>query len=164
MSIYRYNFSPEMIEKILFFSKKNEYEDRKEYMEKWELWCEENKEEIQEEEQRLIDLGYTGDVLTKMYKSSRYYFRKKTLVKVEPKKRNQYIYLSGDLLEKMDEYILANLTVKPKDMFLQFSEIYSELIQECILELNEKNMYEREDIEFKIKKTFKNRYFNLTHK
>lgn len=164
MSIYRYNFSPEMIEKILFFSKKNEYEDRKEYMERWELWCEENKEEIQEEEQRLIDLGYTGDVLTKMYKSSRYYFRKKTLVKVEPKKRNQYIYLSGDLLEKMDEYILANLTVKPKDMFLQFSEIYSELIQECILELNEKNMYEREDIEFKIKKTFKNRYFNLTHK
>jgi hypothetical protein len=164
MSIYRYNFSPEMIEKILFFSKKNEYEDRKEYMERWELWCEENKEEIQEEEQRLIDLGYTGDVLTKMYKSSRYYFRKKTLVKVEPKKRNQYIYLSGDLLEKMDEYILANLTVKPKDMFLQFSELYSELIQESILELNEKNMYEREDIEFKIKKTFKNRYFNLTHK
>jgi hypothetical protein len=164
MSIYRYNFSPEMIEKILFFSKKNEYEDRKEYMEKWELWCEENKEEIQEEEQRLIDLGYTGDVLTKMYKSSRYYFRKKTLVKVEPKKRNQYIYLSGDLLEKMDEYILANLSVKPKDMFLQFSELYSELIQESILELNEKNMYEREDIEFKIKKTFKNRYFNLTHK
>jgi hypothetical protein len=153
-----------MIEKILFFSKKNEYEDRKEYMERWELWCEENKEEIQEEEQRLIDLGYTGDVLTKMYKSSRYYFRKKTLVKVEPKKRNQYIYLSGDLLEKMDEYILANLTVKPKDMFLQFSELYSELIQESILELNEKNMYEREDIEFKIKKTFKNRYFNLTHK
>jgi len=164
MSIYRYNFSPEMIEKILFFSKKNEYEDRKEYMERWELWCEENKEEIQEEEQRLIDLGYTGDVLTKMYKSSRYYFRKKTLVKVEPKKRNQYIYLSGDLLEKMDEYILANLSVKPKDMFLQFSELYSELIQESILELNEKNMYDREDIEFKIKKTFKNRYFNLTHK
>jgi hypothetical protein len=133
-------------------------------MERWELWCEENKEEIQEEEQRLIDLGYTGDVLTKMYKSSRYYFRKKTLVKVEPKKRNQYIYLSSDLLEKMDEYILANLTVKPKDMFLQFSELYSELIQESILELNEKNMYDREDIEFKIKKTFKNRYFNLTHK
>jgi len=164
MSIYRYNFSPDMIEKILFFSKKNEYEDRKEYMERWELWCEENKEEIQEEEQRLIDLGYTGDVLTKMYKSSRYYFRKKTLVKVEPKKRNQYIYLSSDLLEKMDEYILANLSVKPKDMFLQFSELYSELIQESILELNEKNIYEREDIEFKIKKTFKNRYFNLTHK
>ena len=164
MSIYRYNFSPEMIEKILFFSKKNEYAERKEYMEKWELWCEENKVEIQEEEKRLIQQGYSGDVLVKMYKSSRYYFRKKTLVKVEPKKRNQYIYLSDDLLEKMDEYILANLTVKPKDMFLQFSELYSDLIQESILELNEKNIYDREDIEFKIKKTFKNRYFNLTHK
>jgi hypothetical protein len=166
MSIYRYNLSPEIVSKILYFSKLHEFEERKDYVENWKLWCEENTLEIQEEEQRLLDLGYTGDVLNKMFKSSRYYFRKKTLIKVEPKQRGQYIYLYNDLLEKMDEYIMNNISfsIKPQDMYIQFCELNSQLIQESIVELIEKNNFQREDIDFKIKKTFKNRYFNITHK
>ena len=166
MSIYRYKLSPEIVEKILYFSKLNEFVERKEYMEKWNLWCEENSLEIQEEENRLIGLGYTGNVLNKMFKSSRYYFRKKTLVKVEPKQRSQYIYLYNELLEKMDEYINSNISfsIKPQDMYIQFCELNSELIQDTTVELIDKNNFQREDIDFKIKKTFKNRYFNITHK
>ena len=166
MSIYRYKLSPELVEKILYFSKLHEFEERKDYVENWKLWCEENTLEIQEEEKRLLDLGYTGDVLNKMFKSSRYYFRKKTMIKVEPKQRCQYIYLYGELLEKMDEYILSNisLSIRPQELFIQFCELNSDLIQQTIVELNEKNNFQREDIDFKIKKTFKNRYFNITHK
>lgn len=166
MSIYRYKLSPEIVEKILYFSKLNEFAERTEYMEKWKLWCEENVLEIQEEENRLIGLGYTGNVLNKMFKSSRYYFRKKTLVKVEPKQRGQYIYLYSELLEKMDEYINSNISfsIKPQDMYIHFCELNSQLIQETTVELIDKNNFQREDIDFKIKKTFKNRYFNITHK
>jgi hypothetical protein len=166
MSIYRYKFSPEIVEKILYFSKLNEFAERKDYVEKWNVWCEENALEIQEEENRLIGLGYTGNVLNKMFKSSRYYFRKKTLVKVEPKQRGQYIYLYNELLEKMDEYIHSNISfsIKPQELYIQFCELNNELIQQTIVELIEKNNFQREDIDFKIKKTFKNRYFNITHK
>jgi hypothetical protein len=48
-------------------------------------------------------------------------------------------------------------------MFIQFCELYNDLIQTTIKELNEKGFNNRDDINSKIKKTFKNRYFNLTH-
>jgi len=164
-SIYRYNFSEELVHKILCFSKMYQFEERKDYKEKWELWCEENNDCILKETERLTALGYEGDILIKMYKASRYYFRKKKLEKHIPKKREQYISISRELLEKMDTYITDNLKLekKPKDMFIQFCELYSDFIQLSVDELNEKGYQDRSDIHLKIKKTFKNRYFSLTH-
>jgi hypothetical protein len=69
-------------------------------------------------------------------------------------------------LQNIDTYIKENLKleIKPKDMFIRFCELYNELIQTTITELNKKGFNDREEIDYKIKKTFKNRYFNLTHK
>jgi len=164
--IYRYNFTESVSHRILAFSKLYQFEERADYKEKWELWCEENNELILQETKRLIQLGYEGDVLDKMYRSSRYYFRKKKMEKNVPKKRDQYISLSKEFLQNIDTYITDNLklAIKPKEMFIQFCEIYNELIQTTTKELNEKGYNDREEIDYKIKKTFKNRYFNLTHK
>lgn len=164
--IYRYNFSENISHRILCFSKLYQFEERADYKEKWDLWCEENNELILQETERLTQLGYEGDILDKMYRSSRYYFRKKKLEKNIPKKREQYISLSKEFLQNIDLYIKENLKleIKPKDMFIQFCELYADLIQTSIKELNEKGFLDREEIEYKIKKTFKNRYFNLTHK
>ena len=46
-----------------------------------------NKEIINLESDRLLRLGYTGNVGTKMYKSARYYFKNKSTKKKEAKKR-----------------------------------------------------------------------------
>jgi len=164
--IYRYNLSENISHRILSFSKLYQFEERADYKEKWDLWCEEHNELILTETERLTQLGYEGDVLDKMYRSSRYYFRKKKMEKIIPKKRDQYISLSKQFLQTIDMYITENLKleIKPKNMFIQFCQIYSELIQETVKELNEKEFTDREEIDFKIKKTFKNRYFNLTHK
>ena len=164
--IYRYNLSENISHRILSFSKLYQFEERADYKEKWDLWCEEHNELILTETERLTQLGYEGDVLDKMYRSSRYYFRKKKMEKNIPKKRDQYISLSKQFLQTIDMYITENLKleIKPKNMFIQFCQIYSELIQETVKELNEKGFTDREEIDFKIKKTFKNRYFNLTHK
>jgi hypothetical protein len=163
--IYRFNFSEEISHRILCFSKLYQFDERNDYKEKWELWCEMNNELILKETERLKQLGYEGEILEKMYKASRYYFRKKKLEKNIPKKREQYISLSKEFLHQIDMYISENLKleIKPKDMFIRFCEIYNELIHTTINELNEKGFNDHEEINFKIKKTFKNRYFNLTH-
>ena len=87
--IYRYNFSEEITHRILCFSKLYQYDERNDYKEKWEIWCEENNELILKETDRLNKLGYEGEVLDKMYKASRYYFRKKKLEKNIPKRRER---------------------------------------------------------------------------
>ena len=135
--IYRYNFSEEITHRILCFSKLYQYDERNDYKEKWEIWCEENNELILKETDRLNKLGYEGEVLDKMYKASRYYFRKKKLEKNIPKRRERYISLSRELLQNIDLYISENLKLemKPKDMFIRFCEINNELIQKTIIEL-----------------------------
>jgi endo-alpha-1,4-polygalactosaminidase (GH114 family) len=104
--IYRFNFSEKISHRILCFSKMYQYEERTFYKEKWDLWCEENNDLILTETERLKQLGYEGDVLDKMYKASRYYFRKKKMEKNIPKKREQYISLSKQILQSIDFYII----------------------------------------------------------
>ena len=90
-SIYRFKFTPDFTQLLFEFSKLHRFDDRHTFREAWELWLDENNDEVCKETRYLSNLGYEGDVLDKMYKSSRYYFRKKSTSKVEPKKRRVYV-------------------------------------------------------------------------
>ena len=79
--IYRFKFSDGIVEILDNFSKLHKHTCQKEYKEKWEQWLIENKEEIDKESERLLALGYEGNIKEKMYKSARYYFRKKSTEK-----------------------------------------------------------------------------------
>ncbi len=85
-NIYRYKFDKNIIDLLFEFSKIHQFENRKDYKLSWESFVNENNEELIREKNRLESLGYDGDCLDKMYKSSRYYFRKKNLSSSEPKK------------------------------------------------------------------------------
>ena len=61
-----------------------------------------------QEARNLENLGYRGDVKTKMYKSVRYYYKDKSDKKVDPKKRRVYISLDGDILDSIDSHIDKN--------------------------------------------------------
>ena len=76
-TIYRYKFTEDFMNELFNFSKIHQYDDRKDFKEAWELWLVDNEEIVIDEEIRLINLGYVGDVRDKMFKSARYYFRKK---------------------------------------------------------------------------------------
>ena len=76
-SIYRFKFTPEFTQLLFEFSKLHQFDDRHTFREAWEVWLEDNNDEVCKETRYLSNLGYEGDVLDKMYKSSRYYFRKK---------------------------------------------------------------------------------------
>ena len=76
--IYRYKFEEQFMIELYNFSKIHQYDDRKEFKSAWNVWTEENTELIEHETRRLTNLNYDGDVKDKMFRSARYYFRKKS--------------------------------------------------------------------------------------
>jgi hypothetical protein len=122
---------------------------------------------VRTEIERLIQLGYEGDVIDKMFKSARYYFRKKSTAKVVPKQRRQYISINHNVLEAMDEHIKKNRKdsdYQPKNGFISFCKDNEIILKECIKTMMDNNVKDVELIENKLKKTYKNRYFMLITK
>jgi len=153
--IYRYKFSEQFQEELYEFAKIHEYDDRHSFKEAWELWKDQNKDIISIEIRRLNNLGYDGDCLDKMFKSVRYYFRKKSTIKKEQKKRSIYIKINKEFLELMDNHIEKHS--KPSIGFSDFYEKYRNIINKQFESLS--SLIELDDFEKKIKKTYKNRYF-----
>ena len=165
--IYRYKFTEEFMEELYKFSKIHQYDDRKDFKEAWKVWTEDNGEIIDIEMRRLLNLGYEGDVLTKMFKSARYYFRKKSPQKKEPKQRRPYISVNRELLDAMDNHIeekIYNSDYQPKTGFTEFCKENEAILKETITKIFEQGIKDSNLIEDKIKKTYKNRYFMLTNK
>ena len=166
-NIFRYKFTEEFTSDLYVFSKIHQYDHRKQFKEAWIVWAEENNEIIQSEVKRLRELGYDGDTLDKMFKSARYYFRKKSTGKKEPAKRRVYVGVQKELLESMDKHININLNnpqYKPSDGFADFCKEYIDVLQIEVNNLCKCGIKDSNDIKNKIKKTYKNRYFNLTLK
>ena len=159
INIYRNKFTPEIMTEIYNFSKIHEYDDRKHFKEAWTLWIEENNDLINCELRRLHVLGYNGNFHDKMFKSARYYFRKKSTEKKEPVKRHNYIGSQKELLDAMDEYIKIMLHIKPSDSFDNFCKEHVDILQQEVYILCKFGYSDTNEVKNKIKKTYKNRYF-----
>jgi hypothetical protein len=165
---FRFKLTIEVNDLITAFSKLHQFTDRKEYKEQWNLWYEANKNIIDTEISRLKDAGYVGNVKDKMFKAGRYYFRKKDLTcEKEPKNRRNYISMDCEVLTAMDRHINSN---KDNDNFTpacgydDFCKTNSRLLFEEIKRLNsEGHIFEPIQLISKIKKTYKNRYYMITH-
>jgi hypothetical protein len=170
--IYRFKLNNEIIELIHQFSKMHQYDDKKTYKEKWIKFLETNTEIFEREKQRLIDLGFNKNVEDKMYRSGRYYFRTKSNEKEkEVKKRRKYISCDINFIELIDNHINENLKnlkndFKPSKEYNNFETIHKNEIEiEIERMLNEiDNNIQKNDIINKIKKTYKNRYYLISHK
>ena len=165
--IFRFKFTEVFMEDLYKFSKIHQYDHRKDFKEAWTKWIEENDDIIDEEVERLLELGYDGDILDKMFKSARYYFRKKSPVAVEPKQRRQYISVSHELLEAMDTHIKTNIELpnyQPKTGFVSFYEQNNVLILQTFRNFCEQDIKDVDFIQLKLKKTYKNRYFMIISK
>ena len=164
INIYRYKFTQEFMNEIYQFAKIHQYDERKYFKEAWEVWMETQSELINSEVNRLTTLNYQGDIIDKMFKSARYYFRKKGTVKKEPIQRSSYVAINKDLLDAMDEHITKNMTkkeYKPSDGFVDFCNTNVPLLKEEVARLFEEECVQKDAkiVEKKIKKTYKNRYF-----
>lgn len=159
--IFRFKFTPDFMDELFEFSKIHQYDERKDFKEAWIQWVEDNKDMIADEINRLNELGYDGDILDKMFKSARYYFRKKGVEKKEPRVRRAYISVSKELLDAMDAHIEENIDYQPKNGFVSFCKDNEALVKEAITNMIEKGIHESSEIQEKIKKTYKNRYFRF---
>jgi len=148
---YRYEFSEDFCKMLSDFAKIHQYDDRKVFKEAWSVWAEENTDQVEQECRAIYSNGYEGDALDKMFKSARYYFRKKSVLKKEPVPRKSYEKADPELLKQMDAHIKENLDMKPHDSYVAFCK----KIQEATT--GEEGELSAPDEE-KLKKTFKNRY------
>lgn len=167
INIYRFKFLDDFIEELYKFSKIHQYDERKDFKEAWNNWVEENSDIVDLETRRLINLGYDRDVLDKMFKSARYYFRKKTTEKKEPVKRKNYCGVLKELLESMDNHIKNNINsddYKPSLGFDDFCKNNVSVLKDQINLLCNNGISDVNEIKNKIKKTYKNRYFLIINK
>ena len=165
LQIYRFKFTKDFMEELYTFSKIHQYDERNDFKEAWKIWTEDNEEIINNEIKRLNELKYDGDIIDKMFKSARYYFRKKNIEKKEPKQRRPYISVTRELLVSIDVHIEANIHNKnyqPKIGFILFCKDNEKLLKEAVTKIFEQGVNDIELIQNKIKKTYKNRYFIQT--
>ena len=162
--VYRYKFSKEFLDKMTEFARIHRFDDSGVFKESWDAWVEENVNSISKETKYLKDMGYTGNVNVKMYKSARYYFKNKsTKAKGKEKKRCKYIGLDPLFRLAIDDHIdmiAFRRELKPAMGYIDF--IDSEKNKKIIKE--EKNRlkslgFDEDNIEGKLKKTYKNRYY-----
>ena len=163
--IFRFTFSDMFKDELFRFSKINQYVERKQFKENWKDWVVANRSLVDDELNRLTELKYDGDIEDKMFKSARYYFRKKTeSTENKSKARRKYSALSKEFLTQIDDFIRDSLTkdnYQPKNTFEQFclDKANHNLIRETIRNIRDTDpTTELSEIENKIKKTYKNRY------
>jgi len=165
---YRFKFTPEFDSMLASFSSPFKYNnDRKEFKDAFQHWMVQNESSVTRETARLTELKYEGDILNKMFVSARYYYRKRTSTRVNPKKRRCYKAVGSLLIQAIDNHITASLKkeqvkYKPSDAFVEFSLENSLIVEE---ELARQGFSESTDKESRIKKAFKNRcYLHLKAK
>jgi hypothetical protein len=186
----RFKFSNDIMEQISIFAKIHEYDDRQTFKDEWTEWL--NNTEINDlitkEIERIELLGFTGDILDKMYKSARYYYRKKSLVQIPPINRKEYEVISKLILESMDNHIKLQIAshindnqpklekeketekcklvkVSPADCFNNFCTLNQELILVQLKPNNTDNQpvnsAQIRTVMDKLKKIYKNRFYNI---
>lgn len=179
-TIYRFKLSEDVVEYVRAFAQLHKLDDRQSYKEAWKLWCVANKEITDNEVTRLSELGYNGDVLDKMYKAGRYYFRKKregvgAAAGADPagaagaandnkRQRRAYVNMSANVVSAMDTHIKNNINdndFAPASGYTMFIGSNQEML---LREKERLQGYIRndDDIDAKIKKTYKNRYFLIS--
>ena len=160
----RFNISKEMSEILHSFHEENKDLGKSEYKKQFIPWIIDIAVRFVKEERTLVNAGFNGDIIQKMFISVRYYLSKKKNDKPEPKERRAYVHIDKQILEAMDNHIQCSKDSSNFTPAKGYKEFYEQNEQELIIEKNRlKTSTELTDkeIEFKIKKTYKNRYFIL---
>ena len=165
---FRFTFSQAFTYELERFAKIHQYDDRHTFKDAWKEWTNQPFIDnlIKQEMEHLHSLEFKGDVLDKMFKSARYYYRKKKEDTEKPQQpRQQYIGVSPELIQQMDAFILSQIRdpattkhakISPANTFVQFCTNYANQLHK---EMEFFHTFSKEEMEQKIKKTYKNRYY-----
>jgi hypothetical protein len=184
LPVFRYKFNDDVTAVLSKFANDNESLPKKEYKEQWKNWLNSNEEFVRNERERLTNQGYNNiDVTTKMFRTTKYYLRKNmeksNTDNNEPSTnddqfRKKIFFVSKDLLKIMEEHISKAISenISPSKSFQSFADNYKSDIENEIENITTKHTSDTENTENieqikstineKIKKTYKNKYYNVT--
>jgi hypothetical protein len=163
---YRFKFNRDLLNSIKEFSKMHSENNGDEFLEAFQDWKITNNQVIKNEEQRIIDLGFKGNIEEKIYRSARYYFKNKknNICKLKQKTiKTNYIPRNNKFFTMMIEYIQRN-PIKASLLFKKFinetDETISIEIKKEFCRLRSFELTEEECLQ-KLKKGFNNAYYKI---
>jgi hypothetical protein len=177
LQTYRFTYSNDFAKELEYFSKIHKYDDRKTFKEEWTKWIQEEniKNLIETEKQRCIKQDYKGDIMDKIFKSVRYYYRKKKeniKEEQETQENENFTGLSREILKQMDIHIneiikthldkSTNISkINPALAFDDFCNKHMMEITDEIFRLKDKIILKQKEINIKFKKSYKNRFYKI---
>lgn len=164
---YRFKLNSEFLSTIKEFSLKYRNYDSRDFKKMFAEWVEINNIAICMEERRLVNLGYVGDFVKKIYKSARYYYKNKPLssTKYTRKTNVSYIPRNPEFYAVVENYILK-YNMKQSCLYNQFiHEIDPIIVSEISKEFKRLQTFQLNDEECfkKVKKSFNNIYYKCKH-
>ena len=179
LKTHRFIFTQEVIDHLSEFAKIHQHDDRKIFKTAWEQWIIDN-HIIHTEVERLNSIGFVGDTLDKMFKSVRYYYRKKPANTDKAQTlRKDYEGLPQSVLLNIDDHINRqiknNMTVVDNTMLsnispaASFDNYCNENLSEILKQIKKSKttdgtLFDENDVKRvtdKLKKTYKNRFYNI---
>ena len=175
--VFRFKIDNELVELISRFSMEHQFDNRHDFKEAWGKWKEIHQEYIDKEEQRILKLNYKGNIEQKLYKAARYYYRSKYRLEKDSEDeyekecenenkldiKRDYITLQNEFLSEIDKHIGSNIKnsdYTPASGYEDFCKNNVDLIKKEIEDLlNLRNDLGVDFIIKKIKKAYKNRYY-----
>lgn len=166
---FRFEFSECLTKLLSCFAESNKTEPLKVYNQRWTQWTNNNHALIMAETTRLEGLGYKGNVIDKLYKGGRFYFRTKSKKeKKQPCHREKYIHIGSSFLKMIDTHTerFISESLPPAQGFVNFCQTHSteEWFKTEIKNLIQVYDADTSKIIMKLKKTYKNRYFIHTRR
>jgi|TARA_E500000178_G_C16710969_1_gene612660 hypothetical protein len=130
--MYRFTFSDEIVNELYQLNRIHQFSDKQTYKEAWKTWCDAHQDLIDIEIERLTTLGYEGDVLGKLYHTSRYYIRNQ-FVKDKPEKkttRKTRTSIPKEILRQIEQHIQDHSNLKPIESFRLFHRTQGDILQD----------------------------------
>jgi hypothetical protein len=159
-TIFHFNPSDECVKAVAGFSEQHRDYKNKQFKLAWDEWIQhpEVSRIIASEIARLSADGYKGDIMSKLYFSARYYFRKKSLsesesLPQEKKARKTYEATDQDTLVQMNNDILSQIKATPQIRPATAFETYAKT-----------HPINGEEEKTRLKKVYKNRFFTIRKK
>jgi len=170
---FRFDFSKNVIDLLSEFSTTHHFEKRQLFQQSWNNWIlrDDIKIVLEKECDNLKGEGFIGDIYDKMYKSARYYHKKRDADKNQERKQIVHTNrFSSQFLKMIDNIINTQIQQEIKSKNSEIIKSQIEFFKEfCLIKKDEivielKTIKQErgeicEDIGEKLKKTYKNRFY-----
>lgn len=173
---FRHDFSGAMKANLEQFTQAHYNEPRKQYQQSWNKWTQTHQQIFIEECGALHKQGFEGDPMDKLYKSARYYFRKKNLGTLasqretcnQEEKERTYIRIPRKITESMVTFIKQSLEnsvqgtkleLSQQNAFCDYVTQHKDLIFTSLVKQRQEKGSLEENMDKRLKKAFRNKFY-----